>query len=72
MALILIIEDDPASLELASYLLQAAGHRTRTAGDGAAGLAAARAEQLDLLICDLQIPIVDGFGVVRALKADRG
>lgn len=69
-ARILIIEDDPASQELASYLLQAAGHRTRTAGDGAAGLAAAHSEQLDLLICDLQIPIVDGFGVVHALKSD--
>ncbi len=40
-ARILIIEDDPASLELAKYLLDTAGYATLTATDGGAGLALA-------------------------------
>jgi CheY-like chemotaxis protein len=69
-ARILIIEDDPASLELVSYLLTAAGYQPKSEIDGAAGLERVRADRPDLVICDLQLPIMDGFSVVRALKSD--
>jgi two-component system cell cycle response regulator DivK len=69
-ARMLIIEDDPDSLELAAYLLESAGHTTLRAPDGEAGMQLALQESPDLVICDLQIPRMDGHAVVRALRAN--
>ena len=69
-ARVLVIEDNPANLELMSYLLGAYRYEVRQAMDGEAGLALARAERPAVVICDLQLPRMDGFAVVRALKAD--
>lgn len=67
-ARILVIEDNPANLELMSYLLKAFGHEVLTACDGEAGLEAARRQSPDLIICDIQIPKIDGLDVARQLK----
>jgi CheY-like chemotaxis protein len=67
---ILIIEDDPFSLELYTILLEAADYTTLPAADGEAGLALARREQPDLIICDVKLPKLGGCEVVRDLKAD--
>jgi two-component system cell cycle response regulator DivK len=69
-ARILIIEDNKANLELAEYLLKASGYATLAARDGEEGVRAARKELPDLIICDLQMPIMDGYEVVRQLKKD--
>ena len=69
-ARVLIIEDNKANLELAEYLLKASGYTTLTARDGEEGVGVARKEHPDLIICDLQMPIMDGYGVVRELKKD--
>jgi two-component system, cell cycle response regulator DivK len=69
-ARILIIEDNKANLELAEYLLKASGYATLAARDGEEGVRAARKERPDLIICDLQMPIMDGYEVVRELKKD--
>jgi CheY-like chemotaxis protein len=69
-ARVLIIEDNKANLELVEYLLKASGYTTLTARDGEEGVAAARKEHPDLIICDLQRPIMDGYEVVRELKKD--
>jgi two-component system cell cycle response regulator len=69
-ARILVIEDHPINLELMSYLLHAWGHRTLIAADGDEGLAVAQRERPDLIVCDIQMPGLDGYGVARALKAD--
>jgi CheY-like chemotaxis protein len=53
-----------------TYLLQAFGHQVRVARDGAEGLARAQAEQPQVIICDVQIPKIDGFALVRQLKDD--
>lgn len=66
----LVIEDNPANLELMVYLLRAFGHHTLQADDGPSGLSAARAAAPDLILCDVQMPGLDGYGVARALKAD--
>lgn len=71
-ARILVIEDNPANLELMTYLLKAFGYTTFTATDGAEGLAAARREGPDLIICDVQLPNMDGFEVARHAKSDPG
>lgn len=70
MPKILVIEDNPANLELATYLLRAFGHETRSASNGEEGIMRARSEPADLIICDLQMPGMSGFEVARALKAD--
>jgi two-component system cell cycle response regulator len=67
-ARILVIEDNPANLELMSYLLRAFGHEVLISCDGEAGLEAARRESPDLIVCDIQIPKIHGLDVARQLK----
>jgi len=69
-ARILIIEDNPTNMELMVYLLRAFGYTPLSASDGEAGVAAARSERPDLIICDVHLPKLDGYGVIAALKAD--
>lgn len=69
-ARILIIEDNPANLELMSYLLEAHGHTVLTATDGTSGIDIARTELPDLILCDVQMPGLDGFAVARELKGN--
>lgn len=71
-ARILIIEDNSANMELMRYLLHAFSHQVRCATDGRQGLVQARCELPDLIICDIHLPKLDGFGVVRKLKDDPG
>lgn len=68
-ARILVIEDNPASLELIVYLLEAFGHSVTSAVDGESGVASARRERPDIILCDLHLPVLDGYGVARAVKA---
>lgn len=70
-ARILIAEDHPPSLELMRYLLGAHGYATLSATNGREAIDVARRERPDLVICDLQMPEVDGYEVVRELKQDR-
>jgi two-component system cell cycle response regulator len=67
-ARILVIEDNTANLELMTYLLNAFGHITITARDGEAGLETAHRESLDLIICDIELPKLNGYEVARQLK----
>lgn len=67
-ATILVIEDDEASRQLVSYLLEAAGHRVLVAENGALGLGLALAESPDLILCDLQMPVMNGYEVAQALR----
>jgi two-component system cell cycle response regulator len=68
MARMLVIEDNPANLELMAYLLQAFGHTTLMAHDGEEGLAIARSDLPDLIVCDVQMPRMDGYAIARLLK----
>jgi two-component system cell cycle response regulator len=70
MARVLVIEDNPASLDLMVYLLQAFGHTPLTARDGLEGIETARREHPDLILCDIQLPGADGVEVCRQLKSD--
>lgn len=70
MARILVIEDNPANLELMSYLIEAFGHTVLPASDGASGLAAALRDRPDMIVCDVQLPDIDGYTIARRLKGD--
>ena len=67
---ILVIEDNPMNLELITYLLRAFGYIVVTAVDGDEGIKLARQEMLDLIICDVHLPKLDGYEVARYLKRD--
>ncbi|RJR36856.1 MAG: response regulator [Deltaproteobacteria bacterium] len=67
---ILIIEDNPANLELLTILLEAFHYVVLAAGGGTEGIEMVRREKLDLIICDVQMPGVDGYEVARQLKRD--
>jgi two-component system cell cycle response regulator len=69
MARILVIEDNPTNLELMSYLLKAYGHEVLTAVDGEAGHEIVRRSLPELILCDVQLPKVNGFGVAAQLKS---
>lgn len=70
MARILVIEDNQANLELAQYLLEHSGHQVLVATDGRMGVAVARREKPQLIVCDLQMPVLDGYGVLEQLRRD--
>jgi CheY-like chemotaxis protein len=65
---ILVIEDNPANLELMTYLLNAFGHTTLSACDGIEGLELAEREMPDLILCDIQLPRSNGFEVMHKIK----
>ena len=66
MAKILVVDDDPSILELLNFLAAKQGHDVVTAVNGTAGLAQAKAEKPDLIILDVMMPEMDGFGVSAA------
>jgi two-component system cell cycle response regulator len=70
MSRVLVIEDNPASLDLMVYLLRAFGHSPLLARDGLQGIKVARTERPDLILCDIQLPGADGVEVCRQLKGD--
>ena len=72
MARVLIIEDHPANMKLATFLLKNAGHEVLTAVDAETGLTQARAEQPDLILMDIQLPGMDGLAATTILKKDPG
>jgi CheY-like chemotaxis protein len=67
-ARILVIEDNAANLELVRYLLSYSGYAVLEARDGAQGVALAWQERPDLIVCDLQLPVLDGYEVLARLR----
>ena len=67
---VLLVEDDPQSAELLTTHLVGAGYHVDVAGTGEAGLTAAGAYPPDAIVLDVALPGIDGFEVIRRLKAD--
>ncbi len=70
-ATILIADDHEDNRELLQLLLSGAGYNVREARDGKECLAIARDEAPDLIVMDLSMPVLDGWGVLKELKADK-
>src|SRR6267378_3609891 len=68
-ARILVIEDNATNLDLMVYLLAAYGYTLLTAQTGEEGVEVARQEVPDLILCDIQLPLMDGYEVMRWLKS---
>ena len=70
MAKILVIEDNPANMTLATFLLQSADHTVLAATDAETGLTMARELQPNLILMDIQLPGMDGLTATSLLKQD--
>lgn len=69
-SLILIADDRASSRELLRTILERAGYDVIEAEDGQAALEQARTGNPDLILLDLQMPTLDGYGVLAALRSD--
>lgn len=67
---ILIIDDNRLAREINRFNLAEAGYEIITASDGAEGLAKLKIEKIDLIILDLVMPGLDGFGFLSICKND--
>jgi DNA-binding response OmpR family regulator len=67
---VLIVEDDPDLVELLSFNLRASGFAVGTATDGLDAIKKARSIIPDLILLDLMLPELDGFGVCEILRRD--
>jgi DNA-binding NarL/FixJ family response regulator len=70
MKKILIIEDERHTRENLRTILEMEGYQPITAADGQAGVASALKEAPDLVLCDVTMPKLDGFGVLAALRKE--
>lgn len=70
MARILIVDDHPASLELVRAVLENEGYDVMEAQDGVEAVSAALQWSPDLVLMDLQMPAMDGFAALDALRKE--
>ncbi len=70
MKSILLIEDNREMRENTSEILGLAGYNVHTAENGKKGVEIAKANPLDLIICDIMMPELDGYGVLHLLGKD--
>ena len=68
MKRILIVEDEPDIQELLRTYLEDAGYGTAVAEDGVAALSLFHAQPFDLILLDLMLPKIDGFGVCEMIR----
>ncbi|MCA9173635.1 MAG: response regulator [Planctomycetales bacterium] len=69
-AKVLVVEDDPALLEVIAYNLQLTGFHVVTAKDGHEALRQSRLQSPDLVLLDIMLPGIDGHDVCRGIRAD--
>ncbi|HWQ54671.1 MAG TPA: response regulator [Bryobacteraceae bacterium] len=70
MSRILVVDDNPVSRELIRELLEAPGREILEASSGIEALASSRRNMPDLVLLDIQMPLMDGFAVLRAMRQE--
>ncbi len=66
---ILLAEDNPVNQKLAVTLLQKRGHTVISTGNGKEAIDALERENVDLVLMDVQMPVMDGFEAIRSIRA---
>ena len=69
-AVILVVDDNPQNLQVASSMLAECGWQVRVAIDGQAALKSVEMQAPDLILLDIHMPKLNGYDVCKALKAD--
>lgn len=69
-ATVLVIEDNERNAYLVTFILEKCGYKVIQARDGETGIALARQIKPDLILLDIQLPVMDGYAVARELKKD--
>ena len=72
MAKILVVDDDAHTVRIMSMWLSRHGHEVLEARHGAAALEVLDAGPVDLIISDMNMPTLDGFELLKAVREDRG
>lgn len=67
---ILVVDDDPIHCEFARVYLSTPTAEVETAQNGAEGLERLRSEHFDLVVVDLDMPVMNGFQMIRAIRSD--
>ncbi len=70
MKRILVVEDQADNMQILRDLLTSAGYEMIEALDGEEGVRAAKAHRPDLILMDIQLPVLDGYEATRRIKAD--
>jgi CheY-like chemotaxis protein len=70
MARVLVIDDEPDVRWLLRLSLERVGHEVLLAEDGLRGVAMAQRQRPDVIVLDLMMPVMDGYGVLEALAKD--
>ncbi len=70
MARVLLVEDNPTNLELLRFLLRHHGHEVDSAGTGDEGAALVESLRPDIVLCDLRMPRLDGYGLLARVRAN--
>jgi len=68
-ALILVVDDDPTIRQVVADTLELEGYAVQTAPNGASALAAVEQAQPSLVLLDMRMPILDGWGFAREIQA---
>jgi two-component system cell cycle response regulator DivK len=72
MKKILIIEDNPGNMELVSAVLEKEGYKILKASEAMTGIRLANKEKPDLILMDIQLPVIDGLEAAHLLKEEEG
>ncbi len=72
MAKILVVDDDAHTVRVMSMWLSRHGHEVLEARNGTRALEILDEESVDLIISDVNMPALDGFGLLKAVREDRG
>ncbi len=70
MKKVLIIEDNENNMYMMRFIVNKLGHEVLEARDGAAGVDLAERERPDLILMDIQLPVLDGYAATRRIRED--